>query len=88
MATSIVKPEGELEKAVESMPTFQAEKGTSDKALIMAIFLSTDPAVINYNLKKPSVEHTDDDYESIGEGSDTEEIDSVEILKFGEIWQN
>ena len=83
MATSIVKPEGELEKAVESMPTFQAEKGTSDKALITVVFPSTDPAVINYNLKKPSVESTDGDYESIGEGSNTKEIDSIEVAQ---IW--
>ena len=85
MAATTIKPEEESEKAGESMSTFQAEEGTSDKALIMAIFPSTDPAVINYNLKKLSAEHTDDDYESIGEGSDTEELDSIDTAQ---IWRD
>ena len=59
--------------------------GMSDKALVTAIFPSTDPVVINYNLKKPSAECTNEDYESIGESSNAEEIDSIEIVQ---IWQD
>ena len=83
MVTSIVKPEEESKEGIDILPTYQTEEGMSNKALITAIFPSMDPTVINYNLKKPSAECTDEDYESIGEGSDTEEIDSIEIAQ---IW--
>ena len=72
MVASIVKPEEESGEGTGILPTY-TEEGTSDKALVTAIFPSTDPAVINYNLKKPSAERTDEDYESIGESSDAEE---------------
>ena len=85
MAASIVKPEREPEEGAEIILTFKAEEGTSDKALITAIFPSTDLAVISYNLKGPSTERTDDDYESIGQGSDAEELDSTEIAQ---IWRD
>ena len=83
MAATVIKPEKEPEEGAENLPIFQAEEGTSDKALIMAIFPSTDPAVISYNLKGVTTECTDVDYKSVGEGSDTEELDSTEIAQ---IW--
>ena len=83
MAATVVKPEEEPEEGAENLPTFQTEECTSDKALITVIFSSTDPAVISYNLKGASTECADDDYESIGEGSYAEEIDSTEIAQ---IW--
>ena len=52
---------------------------TSEKALVTAIFPSTDPVVLNYNLKEKSTERTDEDYISIGDESDVEELDSIEI---------
>ena len=85
MVASIVKPEEESKEGAEPLPTYQTEEGTSDKALITALFPSMDPAVINYNLKKLSAECTDDDYESIGESSDTEELNSTEIAQ---IWRD
>ena len=71
MAATVIKPEKEPEQGAETLPTFQTEEGTSDKALITVIFPSTDPAVISYNLKGASTECNDDN-ESIGEGSDAE----------------
>ena len=77
------KPEEESKEDADVLPIYHTEGGTSDKALVTAIFPSTDPAVINYNFKKPSAECTDEDYESIWESSDAEEIDSIEIAQ---IW--
>ena len=51
MAATIIKPEKEPEEGTENLPTYQMEEGTSDKALVMEIFPSMDPAVISYNLK-------------------------------------
>ena len=89
MAATVIKPEKEPEEGAENIPTFQTEEGTSNKALIMAIFPSMDPAVISYNLKGASTECTDDDYESIGEGSDTEELrfdrDCSDLVRYGKI---
>ena len=51
MAATIIKPEKESEEGTEDLPTYHIEEGTSDKALVIAIFPSMDPAVISYNLK-------------------------------------
>ena len=59
---------------------FHTEEGTSEKALVTAIFPRTDPAVLNYNLKLAAAERRDDDYKSVG---DTEELDSTQIAQ---IW--
>ena len=64
VAAQVVQPE---EGAVEVL-AFQ--ESSSDKALITAVFPSTDPAVLTYNLKGKAAEHTDDDYVSIGSDSD------------------
>ena len=61
MTVTVIKPEKEQEDGAENLPTFPAEEGTSDKALITAIFPSMDPAVISYNLKGVTSECTDDD---------------------------
>ena len=58
---------------------------SSDKALITAIFPSTDLAVLSYNLKGKSAERKDVDYESVGSQSDEEELDSTQIAQ---IWHN
>ena len=52
-------------------------ENSSDKALVTAIFPSTDPAVLTYNIKGKAAEHTDDDYESTGSESDEGELDST-----------
>ena len=70
----------EIEEQQESSSTI-----TSEKALVTAIFPSGDPVVLNYNLKEKSIERTDEDYISIGEESDVEELDSIEIAQ---IWKD
>ena len=75
---AIVKPE--VEEQQESSPTF-----TSEKALVTAIFPSTNQVVFNYNLKGKSAERTDEDYISIGDESDIDELDSTEIAQ---IWRD
>ena len=59
----------EVEEQQESSPTI-----SSEKALVTAIFPSTDPVVLNYDLKEKSVERTDEDYISIGDESDVDEL--------------
>ena len=86
MAATIIKPEKEQRRVLKTYQHFKLKKVPATKALITAIFPSTDLAVISYNLKGPSTEHTDDDYESIGEGSDAEELDSIEIAQICETW--
>ena len=78
----IVKLEEEPEEGAEDLSMFHTEEGTSDKALVTAIFPSTDPAVLSYNLKGKAAEHTDD-YESMGDPDDDEELDSTQIAQ---IW--
>ena len=60
VASQLVQPE---EGAVE-VPLFT--ETSSDKALITAIFPSTDPAVLSYNLKGKVAEREDKEYESVG----------------------
>ena len=81
IAASIVKPE----EGTEDLPAYQLEEGTSNKTLVTAIFLSTDPAVLNYNMKGTAAECTDEDYDSVHDVSDTEELDSTEIAQ---IWRD
>ena len=50
-----------------------------------AIFPTSDLAVLNYNLKGAAAERTDDDYESVGDVSDTEELDSTQSAQ---IWHD
>ena len=54
--TEVVKAvaKSEIEEQQESSSTI-----TSEKALMTAIFPSTDPVVLNYNLKGKSAERTD-----------------------------
>ena len=80
--TEVVKAivKSEVEEQQESSPTI-----TSEKALVTAIFPSTDPVVLNYNLKGKSAERTDEDYISIGDESDVDELDSTEIAQ---IWKD
>ena len=81
VAASIVKPE----EGAEDLPAYQLEEGTSNKALVTAIFPSTDPAVLSYNMKGTAAECTDADYDSVHDVSDTEELDSTEIAQ---IWHD
>ena len=80
--TEVVKAvvKSEIEEQQESSSTI-----TSEKALVTAIFPSTDPVILNYNLKGKSAERTDEDYISIGDESDVEELDSIEIAQ---IWKD
>ena len=80
-AASIVKSEEDT----ENLPAYQLEEGTSNKALMTAIFPSTDPAVLSYNMKGTAAERTDEDYDSVHDVSDTEELDSIEIAQ---IWRD
>ena len=83
VAAHIVKLEEEPEEGAEALPVFHTEEGTSDKALVTAIFPSTDPAVLSYNLKGKAAECTDDDYKSVGDPDDEEELDLTQIAQ---IW--
>ena len=62
------------------MPSFT--ESSSGKALVTAIFPSTDPAVLSYNLKGKAAERKDEEYKSVGSESD-EELDSTQIAQ---IW--
>ena len=57
-----MQPEEEPEEGAVDISPFQ--ESSSSKALVTAIFPSTDPAVLTYNLKGKAAERTDDDYES------------------------
>ena len=83
VTATIVKPEEEPEEGAEDLPVYHTEEGTSDKALVTAIFLSTDPAVLSYNLKGTAAECTDDDYEGVGDPDAEEKLDSTQIAQ---IW--
>ena len=80
--TEVVKAVVKLE--VEEQPE-SSSTITSEKALVTAIFPSTDPVILNYNLKGKSTERTDEDYISIGDESDIDEVDSTEIAQ---IWKD
>ena len=79
MASQLIQPE---EGAIEVPPLSEP---SSDKTLITAIFPSTDPAVLSYNLKGKAAERKDEDYESVGSQSDEEELDSTQIAQ---IWRD
>ena len=83
MISHIVQPEEQPEEgAFEVLPISEP---SSDKALITAIFLSTDPAVLSYNLKGKAAERKDEEYESVGSESNEEELDSTQIAQ---IWHD
>ena len=54
VAAQIVQPEEEPEEGVVDIPPFQ--ESSSNKALVTAIFPSTDLAVLSYNLKGKAAE--------------------------------
>ena len=79
----VVQPEELSEEGAVEVPP--VSDSSSDKALVTAIFLSTDPAVLSYNLKGKAAERTDEDYESVGSQSDEEGLDSTQIAQ---IWHD
>ena len=79
----VVQPEELSEEGVVEVPP--VSESSSDKALVTAIFPSTDPAVLSYNLKGKAAERMDKDYESVGSQSDEEELDSTQIAQ---IWHD
>ena len=83
MASQLIQPEDQPEEGAIEVPPFT--ESSSDKALVTAIFPSTDPAVLSYNLKGKVAERKDEDYESVGSQSDEEELDSTQIAQ---IWCN
>ena len=83
VVSQLIQPEDQPEEgAVEVLPITEP---SSDKALITAIFPSTDPAVLSYNLKGKAAERKDKDYESVGSQSDEEELNSTQIAQ---IWHD
>ena len=83
MISHVVQPEELSEEGAVEVPP--VSESSSDKALVTAIFPSTDPAVLLYNLKGKAAERTDEDYESVGSQSDEEELDSTQIAQ---IWHD
>ena len=83
VASQLIQPEDQPEEGAIEVPPIS--EPSSDKALITAIFLSTDPAVLSYNLKGKAAERKDEDYESVGSQSDEEELDSTQIAQ---IWHD
>ena len=79
--SQVVQPEELSEEGVVEVPP--VSESSSDKALVTAIFPSTDPAILSYNLKGKAAERMDEDYESVGSQSDEEELDSTQIAQ---IW--
>ena len=77
MASQLIQPEDQPEEGSVDVPVFTG--GSSDNALLTAIFPSSNLAVLSYNLKGKAAEREDDDYESIGSESDEGEIDSTQI---------
>ena len=55
VASQLVQPEDQPEEGAVDISPFQ--ESSSDKALVTAIFPSTDPAVLTYNLKGKAAEH-------------------------------
>ena len=83
VASQLIQPEDQPEEGAIEVPPIS--EPSSDKALITAIFPSTDPAVLSYNLKGKAAERKDEDYESVGSQSDEEELDSTQIAQ---IWHD
>ena len=83
VVSQLIQPENQPEEEAVEVPPIS--EPSSDKALITAIFPSTDPAVLSYNLKGKAAQRKDDDYESVGSQSDEEELDSTQIAQ---IWCN
>ena len=54
VASQLIQPEDQPEGGAIEVPPIS--EPSSDKALIRAIFLSTDPAVLSYNLKGKAAE--------------------------------
>ena len=81
VASQLIQPEDQPEEGAIEVPPIS--EPSIDKALITAIFPSTDPAVLSYNLKGKAAERKDEDYESVGSQSDEEELDSTQIAQ---IW--
>ena len=50
MASQLIQPEDQPEEGALEVPAFM--ESSSDKALVTAIFPSTDPVVLSYNLKR------------------------------------
>ena len=76
VASHIIQPEDQPEQGAIEVPPFT--DSSSDKALVTAIFPSTDPAVLSYNLKGKVAERKDEEYESIGSESNEEELDPTQ----------
>ena len=83
VASHIIQPEDQPEEGALEVPPFM--ESSSDKALVTAIFPSTDPAVLSYNLKGKAAERKDEEYESVGSESNEEELDSIQIAQ---IWHD
>ena len=79
VASCVIQTEDQPEEgAVEVLPFTET---SSDKALITAIFPSTGPAVLSYNLKGKAAERNDEEYESVGSDSDEEELHSTQMAQ-------
>ena len=83
VASQLIQPEDQPEEGALEVPPFM--ESSSDRALITAIFPSTDPAVLSYNLKGKAAERKDEEYKSVGSESDEEELDSTQIVQ---IWHD
>ena len=83
VASHIIQPEDQPEQGAIEVPPFT--DSSSEKALVTAIFPSTDPAVLSYNLKGKAAERKDEEYESIGSESNEEELDPTQIAQ---IWHD
>ena len=75
VVSQLIQPEDQPEEGLVEVPSIS--EPSSDKALITAIFLSTDLAVLSCNLKGKAAERKYEDYESVGSQSDEEELDST-----------
>ena len=81
VASQLIQREDQPEEGAIEVPPFT--ESSSDKALVTAIFPSTDPAVLSYNLKGKAAERKDEEYKLVGSESDEEELDSTQIAQ---IW--
>ena len=79
VALQLVQLEDQPEEGAVEVPPFT--ESSSDKALITAIFPSSDLAVLSYNLKGKAAEREDDEYKSVGSESDEDELDSTQIAQ-------
>ena len=79
VASQLVQPEDQPEEEAVEVPPFT--ESSSDKALITAIFPSSDLAVLSYNLKGKAAEREDDEYKSVGSESDKDELDFTQIAQ-------